>query len=50
MYTSRYDAPTTYTAEDYQNWLQSEKMHLTLKNLEVPGHGEVGGVGDGGWG
>jgi hypothetical protein len=36
----------THTAEDFQDCVQSEKMHLTLKRLEVPGSIEVrwGGV------
>jgi hypothetical protein len=38
---SWYEAHNTYTAEDYWAWVQSEKMHLTLKSLEAPGYGEV---------
>jgi hypothetical protein len=30
-----------YTAEDCGVWVQSEKMHVTLKGLEVPGSLEV---------
>jgi hypothetical protein len=38
--------PNTYTAEDCRVWIQSEKMHLTLKRLEVPESLEVSwGVG-----
>jgi hypothetical protein len=33
--------PNTHTAEDFQVWVQSEKMHLTLKRLEAPGSLEV---------
>jgi hypothetical protein len=33
--------PNTHTAEDCQVWVQSEKMHLTLKRLEAPGSLEV---------
>jgi hypothetical protein len=36
-----YEAPNTYTAEDFWVWVHSEKMHLTLKKLEVPGSLEV---------
>jgi hypothetical protein len=40
--------PSTYTAEDCQVWVQSEKMHLTFKRLETSGSleawwGEGGG-------
>ena len=34
-------SPNSYTAEDFQIWVQSEKMHLTLKILEGPGSLEV---------
>jgi hypothetical protein len=34
-------APNTYRAGDCQAWLQSEKMHLTLKRMEAPGSLEV---------
>jgi len=33
--------PNTYTAEDCRDWVQSEKMHLTLKRLEAPGSGDI---------
>jgi hypothetical protein len=29
-YTSWYEVYSVYTAEDFQDWVQSEKMHLTL--------------------
>jgi hypothetical protein len=32
-HTHWYEAPNTYTAEDCLVWVQSEKMHLTLKRL-----------------
>jgi hypothetical protein len=35
------EAPNTYTAGDCWVWVQSEKMHLTLKRLESPGSLEV---------
>jgi hypothetical protein len=34
VYTSCYEASSTYTAEDCWVWGQSEKMHLILKRLE----------------
>jgi hypothetical protein len=40
-HTSRYEAPDRYTAEDCWVWVQSEKMHRTLKRLEAPGTLEV---------
>ena len=46
-YTSWYESPKTYRAEDCQIWVQSEKMHLTLERLEASGSLEVwlsGGV------
>jgi hypothetical protein len=57
-HTSWYEAPNTYTAEDFWVCVHSEMMHLTLKRLEDPGSLEVrwgGGVGGGiqvamGWG
>jgi hypothetical protein len=36
--------PPTYTADTFWIWVQSEKMHLTLKRLEALGSEEVGGV------
>ena len=47
-YSSWYEAPNTYTAEDSWVCVQSEKMHLTLKRLEAPVNFEV--WLDGGWG
>jgi hypothetical protein len=43
--------PNTYIAEDYQVWVQSEKMHLALWRLEAPVSGKVswGGVGVDSW-
>jgi hypothetical protein len=41
--------PTPYTAEDCHVWVQLEKMHQTLKRLEVPGRREVW-WGDRWWG
>ena len=44
--------PPTYTAEGFWVWVQSEKMHLTLKRLEAPGNLEVwwgGGMGASTW-
>jgi hypothetical protein len=41
MYTGWYEAPNTYTAEDFRVWVQSERMHLTLKGLESPENWEV---------
>jgi hypothetical protein len=38
-HTSWYEAPNAYTAVDFQVWVQSEKMHLTLKRLEAPWSG-----------
>jgi hypothetical protein len=47
---SLHEAPSTYTAEYYRVWIQSEKMHLTLEKLEAPGTGEVWWGGGGmGW-
>ena len=40
--------PNTYTAQKYQVWVQSEKMHLTLKRLEDPGTLEMWWDGWGG--
>jgi hypothetical protein len=40
-YISWYEDPNTYTAEDCWVWVQSEKMHLTLKRLQAPGILEV---------
>ena len=40
-YNSWYEATNTYTAEDCQVWVQSEKMYLALKRLEAPGSLEV---------
>jgi hypothetical protein len=31
------EASNTYTAEDCQVWVQSEKMLITLRRLEAPG-------------
>jgi len=36
----------TYTAEDSWVWVQSEKVHLTLKSLEAPGSLKVWCGGD----
>jgi hypothetical protein len=41
--------PNTYTAEDCQVWIQSEKIHLSLKRMEAPWSGEVWWGRDGGW-
>jgi len=48
--TLRFETPNTYTAEDYQIWVQSEKIRLTQKRLEAPGNGENWLGGGGGWG
>jgi hypothetical protein len=36
----------THIVEDFQVYVHSEMMHLTLKRLEVPGHLRPGGMGD----
>jgi hypothetical protein len=42
--------PNIYTAEDFQVWVQSEMMHLTLKRLWSPGSLEVRWGGGVWWG
>jgi len=42
-YTTWYGDPNTYTAEDCQVWVQSEKMHLTLKDWRPRESGGLGG-------
>jgi hypothetical protein len=44
-YTSWYEAPDTYTAEDCLVWSQWEKTHLSPKKLEDPGIGKIWGGG-----
>ena len=48
-YTSWYEAPHTYTAEDSWVWFQSEKVRLTLKRLAAPGDLEIWWDGAGVW-
>jgi hypothetical protein len=38
---SSYEAPNTYTVDNFQVCVHSEMMHLSLKRLEVPGSLEV---------
>jgi hypothetical protein len=45
---SRPPPPNTYTAEECWVWVQSEKIHLTLKKLEAPGSLDVW-LGKGWW-
>jgi hypothetical protein len=49
-YTSWYEAPHIYSAEDCRVWVQSVKMHLSLERLEAPGSLEVWWGGDWGYG
>jgi hypothetical protein len=40
-YTTWYEAPNTHKVEDFQVFVHSEMIHLTLKRLEAPGSLEV---------